>query len=209
MTEMTTPFLSVIVPAYLADAELARDRRRELERDRRVEVIIVDGSCRGRQMNRGAAKARGTWLLFLHADTTLPSGWIDEVVAAAGHPEVIGGSFTLRIDSPSRWARWIERGVAARVRWLKLPYGDQAFFVRRDVFATLGGFREMPLMEDVDFARRLRRAGQVHHSRLAVTTSARRWERDGWFRRTAENAALLALYSLGFPVEPLARLYRK
>jgi rSAM/selenodomain-associated transferase 2 len=161
---------------------------------------------RASQMNAGAKVATGRWLVFLHADARLSLGWRAEIerAEAAG---AVGGSFRLTLDSVARPARVIERGVAWRVRWLNLPYGDQALFVRRDVFESLGGYRPVRLMEDVDLVRRLRRRGRLWHSALPVRVSARRWERDGWCRRTAENYALLALYTAGVHPDRLARWY--
>ena len=148
----------------------------------RPDVRWVDGPAgRGRQLNAGAAAAQGQWLWFVHADCRLPAGWLDlfrQLDAAV--PPVVGGSFAFRLDSPAWQARVLERGVALRVRWLGLPYGDQGLFVRRAVFAAMGGFLPLPLMEDVEFVRRLTRRGPVRHLTQQVTTSARRWERDGW-----------------------------
>jgi hypothetical protein len=122
-------------------------------------------------------------------------------------PRIVGGSFRFALDSPRRSARWIERGVSLRVRWFDLAYGDQALFVRRAVFEELGGYRELPLMEDVEWILRLRRRGRLAHEEVPALTSARRWERDGWLRRTLENSTLMALYLAGIPPERLARLY--
>ena len=224
------PTASVIIPV-LDDRPQLGLTLDALGRCEPVEVIVVDGgehdrsaaleerhphvrwlrSSPGRalQMNVGASQARGEWLIFLHADTRLPNRWLDELDRAGRDPAIVGGSFTFQLDSDSRWARVIERGVAARVRWLNLPYGDQALFVRREVFRSLGGYRDMPLMEDVEFVRRLNRAGRLHHSLLPVVTSARRWERDGAIRQSAENVALVILYFLGVSPEHLARLYRR
>ncbi len=114
-------------------------------------------------------------------------------------PRIVGGSFRFALDSPARWARWIEWGVRIRVRLFDLAYGDQALFVRRTVFEELGGYRELPLMEDVDFIRRLRRRGRLEHADVPALTSARRWERDGWLRRTVENAAARGAVSCRAP----------
>ncbi len=161
---------------------------------------------RGPQMNHGARIARGRWLLFLHADTRLSDGWLDEV-RAADQAGAIGGSFAFRLDSSRRAARVIEWGVALRVRWLGLAYGDQAQFVRRDVFDRLAGFRLLPLMEDVDFIRRLKREGPLWHSRVPAQSSARRWDRDGWVRRSLENIWLVLWFWAGGSPDRLARRY--
>jgi rSAM/selenodomain-associated transferase 2 len=158
---------------------------------------------RAAQMNAGAAAAHGEWLVFLHADTRLPSGWKDAIGAARRDPRVNAGCFRFALDSTSRKARIIEIGVRARVALLGLPYGDQALFVRRDAFVSLGGYADLPIMEDVDLVQRLRRKGRLHRSTLTSTTSARRWERDGWLRRTTRHLMLILLYFCG--VEP-ARL---
>ena len=110
-------------------------------------------------MNAGAAAATGEWFLFLHADSRLPPGWTAHLRRAA--VDATGGWFRFALDDPAWQARLIERGVAWRVRLFRLPYGDQGLFVRRQVFVALGGFRELPLLEDVDFVRRLVRSGRA------------------------------------------------
>ena len=162
---------------------------------------------RGHQMNHGARRARGRWLLFVHADARLNAGWDGELHRADADVRVVGGSFRFALDSPSRAARIIEWGVARRVRWLELPFGDQALFVRRDVFRAIGGYRPLPLMEDVDLVRRLWTRGRLWHSDVPVHVSARRWQRDGWLRCSAENVALMALFFAGVAPERLARVY--
>jgi rSAM/selenodomain-associated transferase 2 len=217
--------VSVVIPV-LADREAAGQLVGQLRVDPRVEIIIsspnpgleslengrpdlrVVRTATGRavQMNAGARLARGDWLLFLHADSRVPEGWLDafEKAATAG---IVGGWFRFGLDDASWQARWIERGVAVRVRLFRLPYGDQGLFVRRQTFAALGGYREMPLMEDVDFVGRLTRAGGVAEIPLPIVTSARRWRRDGWFRRSARNLALVSLYFCGVSPDRLAKWY--
>jgi len=222
--------LSVVIPV-LNDTEPLQRLLGTMPPDPQVDILVVNGGAaddrltaicrrpdvrlltsgpgRGRQMNVGASAATGRWIVFLHADTRLPLEWCDEVRRASADPEVVGGSFRFRLDCTAWQARLIERAVERRVRWLNLAYGDQALFVRRDVFDMLGGYREWPLMEDVDFVRRLRRAGKLYHSPQPVLTSARRWERDGWWRRSAKNVTLQALFFAGVAPARLANWYSR
>lgn len=173
-------------------------------------VLVTAGRLgRGAQMNAGARAATGAWLLFLHVDSRLPDRALDEIALASKDPAVAGGFFRFALDAPGWRARFIEWGTAQRSRWFQLPYGDQGIFVRREVFERLGGYREQALMEDVDFVRRLRRAGRLHDSPLRLVTSARRWLRDGWFRRMGGNWLLMTLYTAGVDPRYLARRYEQ
>jgi len=162
---------------------------------------------RASQMNAGAAIARGRWLLFLHVDSELPPDWLDVIAHADRSPQIVGGAFRFALDSRDWRARVIESGVRLRVALLGMPYGDQALFVRRRTFEALDGYRDLPLMEDVDFVRRLKRAGPLLHARSPVRTSARRWERDGWARRSLVNVSLALRYLLGASPARLAQRY--
>ena len=221
------PLVTVVTPV-LGDADAARTLLRQIPATPDVDIIVVDGGAdpeiesvvtahgramlrrttpgRALQMNAGAAGAAGEWLLFLHADSALPPGWL-QAVADLGDA-VAGGWFRFALDDAAWQARVIEQLVAWRVRHLRLPYGDQGLFVRRSVFQRLGGFRELPLLEDVEFVRRLVRAGRVVELPLALRTSSRRWRRDGWFRRSTKNMAIVGLYLAGVPPARLARWYR-
>ena len=162
---------------------------------------------RGTQLRAGADESNGDWLLFLHADTRLDAGWREAIAAhVAGSPEN-AGYFDLRLDDDAWQARVIERGVSLRVRLLGLPYGDQGLLISRRHYDQVGGFRPLALMEDVDLARRI---GVRRLRRLDATalTSADRWRRDGWLRRSGRNFACLALYGLGVAPARIARFYR-
>jgi len=193
----------VIVAATSEDETLA-----PLRAARRDIVWRVAPRGRARQMNAGAAAARGDWLLFLHADSRLPAGWRDAIEEANRGGSFALGCYRFALDSASPIARVIEFGVRLRVAVLALPYGDQALFVRRERFESLGGFADLPIMEDVDFVRRVLRAGPLFRSPLRVVTSARRWERDGWVSRTARHLFLIALYYCGVPPARLVRFDR-
>ena len=162
---------------------------------------------RGLQLNAGAAAATGRWLWFVHADSHLPAGWFEAFDALDRRADVTGGAFAFRLDSRAWQARWLERAVAARVWIFGLPYGDQGIFVRRAVFQSMRGFLPIPLMEDVEFVRRLKRQGRVVHLTEGLVTSARRWEQRGWWRQSWSNVTTLALYFLGVSPERLARRY--
>jgi glycosyltransferase involved in cell wall biosynthesis len=200
------PFLSVIIPIREEDAPLAEALRAAIGTHPDLEVLTVTGTQRGAQMNDGASRAAGRWLLFLHAVSRLAPGWDAALrTAPAG---AVGGWFRFALDDAAWQARLIERGVAWRVRLLRLPYGDQGLFVRRDVFARLGGFRALPLLEDVDLVRRLRREGPLFEVPLPLLTSSRRWRHDGWLRRSARNLAIISAYFAGVSPARLARWYR-
>lgn len=163
---------------------------------------------RARQMNAGARATTGEALLFLHADTRLPWGYAAEVHSALATPGVVAGAFSLAIDARGWMYRLIERGVALRSHWRQMPYGDQAFFLRRDVFDSVNGFQELPILEDFDLIRRLRRMGRIAVSPLSVQASARRWRTLGPLRTTWINQCVIVGYCLGAPTQRLAKWYR-
>jgi hypothetical protein len=124
-------------------------------------------------------------------------------------PDIVGGSFAFQLETDAWQARVLERGVALRVALFGVPYGDQGIFVRRTVFQKMGGYAAIPLMEDVEFVRRLKRQGRVRHLTDKLATSARRWERDGWWTRSALNLVFLTLYTLGASPAWLASRYHR
>ena len=186
------------------------------------EIILADGGSadspqggrviqaprgRGAQLAAGAAAASGEWLLFLHADTRLDAGWEGALLAAMQQPDR-AHYFRFALDDPAPQARRLEAAVAWRCRVLALPYGDQGLFLSRALYESLGGYRAMPLMEDVELVRRLGRA-RLAPIPVAAITSAERWRRDGWRRRSARNLLTLSLYFCGVPPERLASFYTR
>ena len=219
--------ISAIIPA-LNEAAVIERPLRVLSQIPDIEIIVVDGGShdgtgdlarpyakvhtaprgRARQMNFGAHQATGEILLFLHADTLLSSQAINELRKALENPRVVGGAFRLGIDSPKRVLQWIATVTNWRTWLTKIPYGDQGIFVRRSVFMALGGYPDQELMEDIEFSRQLKRAGQVVILREAVQTSSRRWDREGVGFTTLRNQILVLFYFMGVPPHRLVRWYR-
>jgi rSAM/selenodomain-associated transferase 2 len=170
--------------------------------------LVASPPGRGPQLAAGAAAAGGAWLLFLHADTQLPPGWPAAVAAFIAAPAntARAGYFALRFDDSGWPARLLERGIALRSRWLGLPYGDQGLLLAAEFYRALGGFRPLPLMEDVDLVRRIGRRRLIRLAATA-TTSASRYRRDGYLRRILRNWTCLALYYLGVPPRLILRFY--
>ncbi len=160
-----------------------------VERLDELGVRIVRDAGRGRavQMNAGAAASSAPNLLFLHADTRLPVGVARRVAETLTPPQVAIGAFSLRLDSRSRGLALVELGIRLRTRFARMPYGDQALFLRREVFELLGGYRELDSFEDSDLVRRARRLGSLVVLPDEVVTSARRWHTEGVLRLTASN----------------------
>ncbi len=224
--------LSVVIPTLNA----AEDLRRALPPLARLEalsllreVVFADGGShdataeiaeasgarlvqapkgRGSQLAAGAEAARGDWLLFLHADTALEEGWVAAVRTFIETPGNEGRAayFRFALDDAAPAARRLERIVAFRCRFLGLPYGDQGLLLSRQLYRVLGGYRPLPLMEDVDLVRRIGRRRLVALAPRAVT-SAVRYRREGYLRRLLRNAMCLGLYFTGLPPKAIARLY--
>ncbi len=218
------PRVSVIIPAL--DEEETITAAIQSASGRGIEVVVVDGGStdrtaalaeeagatviqsergRARQMNAGAAVANGEFLLFLHADTTLPSGFDEAVVRTLEPPGVSLCAFGLSIDAKGSSFRMIERLVNLRSRMFQMPYGDQALSIRSNIFREIGGFPDGPIMEDYLLVRRLRRIGRIVVTPLSVATSARRWLRHGVWRTTLANQVYIVAYKLSVPLTRIAR----
>ncbi len=158
-------------------------------------------------MNAGAAAGRGDVLLFLHADTELPTDATHSIERALQDPTCVGGRFDVQFGHPSRLGSVISTLINLRSRWSGIATGDQAIFVRRTIFERLGGYPEIPLMEDVEFTTRLKQAGRVAALRETVTTSYRRWRTCGPLRTILLMWTLRGLYWIGVSPFSLVRLY--
>ena len=182
--------------------------------DRSIEIANARGSRtltagrgRARQMNAGAAVACGDALVFVHADTLVPSTFASDIASALEDRSVAGGRFDIELDESSLVWRLLGKLISFRSRMMHNATGDQAIFVRREIFAAMGGFREIDLCEDVDFARRLKRSGRVACLRSRVITSARRWRQNGLVRTVLKMWLIKSLFLAGVSPARLRRYY--
>jgi len=225
--DVTSNGISVIIPA-LNEAHHIADTITSIGHGNNTEIIVVDGGSiddtvsiarqlgatviegfppRSRQMNRGADAASKKILLFLHADTRLPENFDQHILRAVYQPGVVAGAFELRIDSPVSSLRFIERIANWRSRCLKMPYGDQAIFMLSRVFHQMGGFPDIPIMEDFILIRRLRKRGDVVTLPQPVITSQRRWLNHGILKTTLVNQLIVISYFMGISPDTIFRLY--
>lgn len=222
---LARPRLSVIIPTL--NEEVALRATLESLDAGHDEVIVADGGSRDRtthvarafgarvivapcgrasQMNAGASIAVGEYLLFLHADTLVPLDY-GALIHQTIDRGATGGAFGFAINAPEFTYRMIEIGVRFRCHVLGLPYGDQAFFLTRRTFEEIGGFPKRKIMEDFDFARRIRRIGRFDLLDARIRTSVRRWKRVGALRVVLLNQAIVLGHLLGVPTETLAKWY--
>ena len=219
--------VSVIIPTLNEETDLPVALE-QLARQPDVELLVVDGGStdgtvaaaqevtpyvfaigpnRAAQMNLGARHATGDVLLFLHADTFLLPGALDELKRQLIGNGAVGGAFDLQIDTRSRLCRVVARTVSRWSRLTRQPRGDQGIFVWRQVFELLGGFPVLPICEDVAFARRLRRAGRLTFLRSGLVTSARRWHANGVLKTALVNVWVTFLFALRIPPRQLRRIH--
>ena len=169
--------------------------------------LLSSEAGRARQLNVGAAAGTADVLLFLHADTHLPAAARHLMEQALDDPAILGGRFDVRFDRPSMWGKVVSTLMNVRSRISRISTGDQAIFVRRAIFDRLGGFSDIPIMEDIDFTTRLKRAGEIAAIREPVTTSFRRWEQQGPLRTILLMWGLRFLYWIGVGPHRLAQFY--
>ena len=222
------PYISVIIPALDEAKQIGETVKRALCRD--AEVMVVDGGSRdgtreaallagagvlecakgrGVQQNHGAGAARGRVLLFVHADTRLPENYESRVFETLMGRGVLLGAFRFKTDLEKPPARVIEALVNFRARCLRLPYGDQALFARKEVFKKAGGFPDVPIGEDFFFVKRMAGLGRIALANASVTTSGRRWAKGGLLRTTWTNQVMIAGFALGISLPTLAAIYRR
>lgn len=227
-----TVVLSIIIPTLNAGRTLPATLQSLIESDDRLpcEIIVVDGGSvddtamvadrggaifieagrgRGPQLAAGAEAAAGDWLLFLHADTVLAQGWQKAVATFMADPTNArrAAYFRFRLNDPARAARILEIGVSLRNRFFGMPYGDQGLLVSSTFYGEIGGYRALPLMEDVEIIGRIGRRSLTRLPIPAVTAAAR-YHRDGYLLRPIRNLFCLSLYSLGVPPRYIDNIYR-
>src|SRR5947207_905493 len=222
-------YVSIIVPVF-NEASLIRPFLQELrERAPEAEIIVADGRSsdgttdlaaglcnqivvsernRGKQLNLGARAATGDALWFLHVDVEVPLGCLAEIERILAEGSVAGGFFRIRLPSNAVY-RLTDNFAHYAGILLRMRCGDHGIFCRRNAFIKVGGFPEVPLMEDVEFFRRLRRCGRVRHSDKRIMISPRRYEMIGRARLTLAYGLIASLYTLGVPLSVLARSYRR
>jgi rSAM/selenodomain-associated transferase 2 len=222
---------SIIVPVFHEGERINHllEYLNRLDSEKNLEIIVVDGvqekdtlmaihsnhvikisseKGRAKQMNAGASVANGEILIFLHVDTELPGQALKKIYSLIDQKAYVGGAFDLGIKSDRFIFKIVSTSASLRSRLSRIPFGDQAIFIRRDYFNQIGGYKEIPLMEEVELMRRIKKSGnkiRIFHDR--VMTSPRRWEKEGVIYCTLRNWTLQALYFFGMSPDRLAGFY--
>ncbi|MBI4554461.1 MAG: TIGR04283 family arsenosugar biosynthesis glycosyltransferase [Planctomycetes bacterium] len=219
------PKVSIIIPTLQEENTIEKTLLNLRKQGNSHEVTVVDGGStdstvdiasryarvikgppgRARQMNLGASHARGKILLFLHADTILPEGAVDKVCKAIQRPGIVGGCFSLAFDPPHSFLCFIS--LFTHLHWWWVPYGDQAFFATAEAFNTLGGYRDLAIMEDMEFFKRLKNLGKVCIIQDPVITSSRRFLKKGVYRQTLLNLLIYLGYLCGLKADRFKKWY--
>jgi len=220
--------ISIVIPVLNESQTIESCLFRLKEQIKHHEIVVVDGGSddntldiirafagvkwlrspqgRGKQMNRGAEVAKGDLLLFLHADTCLPPGGLDRIETMMAQEEILAGSFSLSFDEPDLLLKLY--ALFSQINHLLFTYGDQGLFITRHIFERIGGFQEIPIMEDVEIQKRLRKMGRFVKIRLPVVTSARRFLTHGIIKQQIQNIGIVFLYHTGFSPVWLNRFYK-
>ncbi len=231
--EKPTPCLFSIIIPVLHEAQTINTLLKHIHQtqtNETYEIIVVDGSTkkdtiqtiedptvialatskgRAKQMNAGADRAKGDVLVFLHADTFLPENALIKIRETLKQKKYVGGAFTLDVDSNKPLLKVIATLSTVRSQLTRIPYGDQVIFLRKTYFEKLGGYPDLPLMEDLELMLRIKKSkGKIRILPNRVVTSARRWEHNGAFSTTLVNIFILALYRIGVPADKLTKWHR-
>jgi rSAM/selenodomain-associated transferase 2 len=201
LATLRTPAQVIVADGGSRDATVSLARAHPV-----APTVLIGAPGRARQMNAGAARADGELLVFLHADTRLPPGAGAALAALAGRPEFVGGNFALRFDGPGAFPRLLGAWYALQRRW-GVFYGDSVIVVRASAFRRLGGYPDVPIMEDLLMARAMRRLGPTRCLPGPAVTSSRRWRRQGIPRTVASWLLVRWLFAAGVPASRLAGLY--
>ena len=230
MVKMTQKYIISIIIPVLNEAAIIESTLKRLQNNPDVEIIVVDGGSsdrtvalaqktgvtviaisstgRASQMNVGAALAKADYLLFLHVDTQLPTNYLKLVTDSLSQPQTVAGAFELAIAAKGISLRLVEILVKMRSHLLSLPYGDQAIFLPKKVFTAIGGFPDLPIMEDFELMQRLKRLGKIAIAPVPVITSPRRWQKLGVLQTTFINQLIIIGYYLGISPTKLRDFYR-
>ncbi|MBD2390102.1 TIGR04283 family arsenosugar biosynthesis glycosyltransferase [Aphanizomenon flos-aquae NRERC-008] len=219
--------ISIIIPT-LNEADNIQEAIISSQIGSHIEIIIVDGGSqdqtlliakslnvqaiisspgRAHQMNAGAMAASGEILLFLHADTRLPTNFDQMIRTTLAKPGIVAGAFTLQINSPHWGLRLVEFGVKWRCNLWQMPYGDQGIFLTKDVFQQVGNFPQIPIMEDFELMRKLKTLGKIYLLPTPVITSPRRWLKKGILQTTLGNQIIIIAYLLGISPNQIRNWY--